>query len=68
MTSFYNHHVDETASTVLLTAFQEACVRHDISPDSEDGSDLLTVLLYAFQKGTTTKDALVGLALNLIGK
>ncbi|WP_164902876.1 hypothetical protein [Rhizobium leguminosarum] len=53
---------------MLLTAFQEACARHDISPDSEDGSDLLTVLLYAFQKGTTTKDALVGLALNLIGK
>ncbi|MBY5780489.1 hypothetical protein HFN59_25775 [Rhizobium leguminosarum] len=68
MTSFYNHHVDETVSTVLLIAFQEACARHDISPDSEDGSDLLTVLLYAFQKGTTTKDALVGLALNLIGK
>ncbi|MGO8021332.1 hypothetical protein [Rhizobium leguminosarum] len=67
MTSLYNYHVDETASTVLLNAFQEACARHDISPDSEDGSDLLTVLLYAFQKGTTTKDALVGLALNLIG-
>ncbi|WP_165434967.1 hypothetical protein [Rhizobium leguminosarum] len=53
---------------MLLIAFQEACARHDISPDSEDGTDLLTVLLYAFQKGTTTKDALVGLALNLIGK
>ncbi|MFW8645729.1 hypothetical protein ACOJBO_39880 [Rhizobium beringeri] len=38
MTSLYNHHVDETASTVLLNAFQEACARHDISPDSEDGS------------------------------
>ena len=68
MTSFFHQYVDETASTVLLIAFQEACARHDISPDSEDGSDLLTVLLYAFQKGTTTKDALVTLALNLIDK
>jgi hypothetical protein len=68
VTSFFHQHVDETASTVLLIAFQEACARQDISLDSEDGSDLLTVLLYAFQKGATTKDALVALALNLIGK
>ena len=68
MTSFYGDPIDGASLAVLLSAFKEACARHDIPPDSEDGSDLLTVLMHAFRKGTTTEDALVALVMNLVGK
>ncbi|MBM7044660.1 MULTISPECIES: hypothetical protein [Rhizobium] len=68
MTLSSSDYMDETSSTVLMNAFQEACARHDISPDGDDGADLLTVLTYAFQKGMTTKDRLLAFAMNLTGK
>lgn len=68
MPSFDNARIEEASIAVLVSAFQEACAHHDISPDGDEGSDLLTVLTYAFQKGTTTREALIVLVTNLVGK
>ncbi|MBA9032852.1 ubiquitin family protein [Rhizobium leguminosarum] len=68
MTSFSSEYVKETLSTVLISVFEAACARHDISPDSDDGVDLLIVLTHAFQKGTTTEERLLAFVMDLLRK
>lgn len=68
MTSLYDKPIDETSDAGLLDAFTEACRLHGISPDGKDASDLATILSHAFDHGTTSKDGLIALILNLVTK
>jgi hypothetical protein len=68
MTSFYSDHVNDTFSTVLLNVFQEAYAWHRISPQSEDGSDPLTVLMHVLSKRNDDRGWVVTLVMNLVGK
>ncbi len=59
--------IDETSFDVLRAAFSEACARHGIAEEGDDGIDLWTIPKHAFGKGITSKDALTKLVANLVG-
>jgi hypothetical protein len=66
--SYIYRPIDKTAPSELIDAFRDACDRHGIVPNSEEGFDLATVLWHAFDKGRTTNDALAGVVFSLVGK
>jgi hypothetical protein len=68
MTAYEHKPIDESSPPALREAFSEACERHSIAADQDQGFDLTTVLWHAFSKGLTTKDELTTFVMNLLGK
>jgi len=68
MATYVHKPIDSTSPPALIEAFGDACERHGITADDDQGTDLATVLWHAFGKGFTTKDALATFVINLLGK
>ncbi|PZM15052.1 hypothetical protein CPY51_08385 [Rhizobium tubonense] len=62
MPSFDSVRPGEASIAVLINLFQEACARHDYSPDGDESSDLLVL------SHTHFREALVALVMNLVRK